>query len=162
VITFQEMTTHSSMRDWTLTGPAAVVKVVSVNDAAKPVAVKSATGYVTQAKFIKGMNAIQIEAALGLRPNSMKKGGYVFFFARLPLLADVEQRFTADMPDGQIWSDKEMEAYMQARADRDASGSDLVQSYPPGSARVMQWQLTKPVPLSGLWKQVTPSLPFEI
>ncbi|MDB5557701.1 MAG: hypothetical protein JWQ36_635, partial [Enterovirga sp.] len=39
---------------------------------------------------------------------------------------------------------------------------DLVQSYPPGSARVMQWQLTKPVPRSGLWKQVTPSSPFEI
>jgi hypothetical protein len=162
VITFQELATFSSSRDWTLSGPNAVVKVVSIEDADRPARNKSAKGYITQAKYLKGLNALQIESALGLRPNNLKRGCYVFYFARLPEMGEVEQRFMADMPDGKVWDADMHRDYLAARDARDASGSDVVHFYPPGSARVKQWALTKEVPLSGLSKLVTPSAPFEV
>ena len=111
------------------------MKVVSVADAGRPAQMKSAKGYVTQAKHLKGLNATQIETGLGLRPLSLKCGAYVFYFARLPEMHEVEQRFTADMPDGKIWDDQMHTAYLAARDKRDASGSDVIDYYPPGFSR---------------------------
>ncbi|MCJ2034351.1 hypothetical protein [Methylobacterium sp. J-068] len=162
MITFQELATFSSFRSWTLSGENAVVKAVSVEDAVRPASLRTATGYVTQAKFLRNLNSLQIESSLGLRPNSMKKGCYVFYFAEMPKLKDVDQRFTADLPDGKVWSETVQQAYEDARAAARQSGSDRIEFYPPGSAKIMQWQLMRPSKLSGLWKLVTPSVPFEV
>ena len=162
MITFQELATFTSSRDWTLTGENALVKVVTLEGASNPASLGCATGYVTQAKFLRGLNAHEIEARLGLRPNSTKRGFYVMYFAWLPKLAEVEQRFSADMPDGKVWTDSMHSDFEKSRAEAQQSGSDRVDFFPPGSSRIKQWKLTEPVRLSGHWKVVTPSVPFEV
>ncbi len=67
----------------------------------------------------------------------------------------------ADMPDGKVWTDELHEAYNKARDETKASNSDLINFYPPGSAKIMQWTLTRPVPLSGHRQLVTASVPFK-
>ena len=161
MITFQELTTFTSIREWRLTGRDAVVKVVSTEDAAQAVQRKTAMGYVTQAKFLAGKNAFQIERDLGLRPESLRKGAFVLYFVRLPTLSEVDQRYTAAFPDGTVWTPEKHREFDQARDAYKNSHATRVEYYPPGSGRVMQWKLISPVPLSGKAMQVTTSTTFN-
>ncbi len=63
-----------------------------------------ATGYFTQAKFLKNLNSLEIERDLGLRPESLVRGGFVFYFSRLPRFEEVVYRYAAVMPAGQVWT----------------------------------------------------------
>jgi hypothetical protein len=160
--TLQELATDSSMVDWKLIGKNALIKVISTEEAPDVIRRKFATGYVTQAKFLKGLNAFQIERDLGLRPQSLGKGAFILYFARLPRLSEVEQRFTAALPDGKVWTPGMHDAFDKARDAYKSSHATRVEYYPPGSARAKQWKLISPVPLSGKSIQVTPSMTFNL
>ena len=160
--TLGELATYSSIRDWSLTGPDAVVKVVATEEADRVVRAKSALGYVTQAKYLAGKNAFQIERDLGLRPESLRKGAFVFYFAKLPALDGVEQRYTANFPDGGVWTEEQQKDYFLAREHYRTSHATRVEHYPPGSERVKQRKLTRPLPISGRFLQVTTSTTFNL
>jgi hypothetical protein len=163
MVTFRELATFTSMRDWRLTGRDAVVKVVSTEDSDLARRTKTVWGYVTQAKFLAGKNAFQIERDLGLRPESLRRGAFVLYFLRLPTLAEVEQRYTADFPDGTPWTPEKQTEFDLARdAYYKNPYATQIEYYPPGSSRVMQWELLSPVPLSGKASQVTTSTTFNL
>jgi len=163
MVTFQELATFCGMNDWKLTGRDAVVKVVSVMYAGEMLRAGFAKGYVTQAKFLKGLNATQIETRLGVPPFSLRGGAYVLYFAELPDANTVDQRYYASMPAGRIWDHNlDMGKYLTARDERDASGSDVIRFYPPGSSSILQWELHTPVRLAHHWKIITPSMPFQV
>ena len=160
--TIQELATDSSMVDWKLTGKNALIKVVSTEEAPDAIRRRFAMGYVTQAKFLKGLNAFQIERDLGLRPQSLSKGAFILYFARLPQLSEVEQRFSAALPDGKVWTPDMHDAFDKARDAYKNSHATLVDYYPPGSDSAKQWKLISPVPLSGKSVQVTTSMTFNL
>ncbi len=159
--TLQQLATESSMRHWTLTGPNAVVKVLSLELANGPQAPDQARGYITQAKFLDGLTSLQIERDLGLRPQSLLRGAVVRYLARLPRFEEVEYRYSAAMPDGQVWTDEMHAAHDDARLRYRTSNDTVVQSYPPGAVEVLQWRLTAPVPFGLLRHTVTSVIPFR-
>ena len=85
----------------------------------------------------------------------------MLYFLRLPTLAEVDQRYTADFPDGTVWTPEKHREFDLARDAYKNSYATRVEYYPPGSSRVMQWKLLSPVPLSGKSSQVTTSTTFN-
>jgi hypothetical protein len=129
LITFQELATFTSSRDWTLTGRAR--QSGHHRGRIEPRITWLRNRICHPGKFLRGLNAHEIEARLGLRPNSTKRGFYVMYFARLPKLAEVEQRFSADMPDGKVWTDSMHSDFEKSRAEAQQSGSDRVDFFLP-------------------------------
>ena len=152
------------MRFWTLSGPGAIVKVLSLADATGPRPPAAASGYLTQAKFLKGLNSSQIERDLGLQPQSLKQGGFVCYLARLPTYDEVEYRFSAALPDGQFWTSQMHEEFDRARSRYTGMRGEVIEGYPPGSERALQWRL-KPgvaVPFSGSRVFISPVISFSV
>ena len=161
MVTVGEQITARSMEGWTLAGPSALVKAVSV-DMEREVRKRGVVaGYITQAKFLTNLNANQIERDLGLRPGSMRRGLVVFWLARLPKLNEVEQRYFANWPGGYPWTELQYAEYLKARNDNLKNFADTINYYVPGSDRLPQWRLLSPVQISGFCRQSTPSMPFN-
>ena len=116
---------------WSVVGPNRLVKVVPLLPAGQgrryePPA-SGMGGYITIARSIRAKTPDAIEKALGLPPRSLASGAVVYNFARLPLSHEVEYELTADHPDG---------LYPTFLSSPD---------YPPGSAKVHQWQIKQGV-----------------
>ena len=162
MVTLGEQLTARSMEGWTLSGPNALVKVVSVEMAREVQKRGVVAGYVTQAKFLTGLNANQIERDLGLRPGSMRRGLLVFWLARLPKMNEIEQRYFANWPGGYPWTEWQYKEYMEKREGMLTNTNQILDYYVPGSDQLRQWRLSSPVEISGLCRQSTPSTPFSL
>lgn len=102
-------------------------------------------GYVTQAKYLYGLTAPQIEVALGLRRFELRDIAFVHGLDELPAPSDFEFRLFAVFPDGKVATD-----YDRGRQDDlaiERSYHPVGRVYRPGSEMVPQWKLTGPVRL---------------
>ncbi len=157
----------SSMAHWKLTGKDRIVKVVSPSGQMAIASYGTAMGYVTQEKYLYGKNSAQIEMLLGLRPGELSQLCSIYSISRLPTADEVEYKFSCAFPDGKTFDDAQAETMMQAREDfldganlYDRSMVPVTQYYPPGSAMVPQWKLTKPVPIGSKIADVTRQFVF--
>lgn len=180
--TFGELVFASSMRTWSDRPGMRLVKVLSPsarnhaealsrsarNHAGDPPPPRI-TGYITQEKYLYGMTASQIERTLGLRPGELAQMAHIFTLSRLPTAAEVDFRLSAVFPDGKPMEATQWAAHLKARDDyrlglnlHERSMVPVVQSYPPGSAMVPQWCLTKgiAIPAKALVATVTAQFPF--
>lgn len=119
--------------NWSLVGPNRLVKVVillptGAGNMSMTDALGGVGGYVTQAKFIAGLTCSEIEEALGLERESLKFGAVIHTLARLPAPTEYTYELTAEYPDGMV--------YNPAMSNED---------YPPGSAKIHQWEIRKDV-----------------
>lgn len=167
----------SSMKNWSLTGRSRLVKVFGIS-ARNFMGSESnpdkdhVRGYVTEERYLWGLNATEIETKLGLRPFELRPLAYVYSLERLPTSDEVEFKFSAGFPDGKpVGRGKDKEEFhkdmMKAREDYAAnkntvtrSMTPVVQLYGPGSFRIPQWKLTAPVPVGKLIATVSPTLAF--
>jgi hypothetical protein len=60
-------------------------------------------GYITCRKFIAGRTLQEAERILGLRPNELANGAYVYEFVRLPKADEFDLRGYTQTPAGQPW-----------------------------------------------------------
>lgn len=174
---FGEAAKISSVKFWSLTGSNRIVKVVSAKSEMALVtgsgsgtgsAKLSAKGYVTQEKYLYGKTAGGIERILGLRPGELSTMCYVYSFARLPTLDEVEFKFTCAFPDGKPFEEEQAQDLMQKRDDFSAGRnlydhaiSPVAQYYPPGSNMVPQWRLKTEVPIKERVAAVFGQLVFQ-
>ena len=153
----------SSARDWALTGRNALVIVVGPT---APHDLKEVGGYITQQKFIYGLDNTEMERALGLAPGKLQPVAYVWKLARLPKAGEYDYRLSTAMPDGKFL-DRDAETSegsgvtnrqaMEMANDYYAGGADgevpaeIASFYPPGSLLPMQWTILRGVkiPVAG-------------
>lgn len=161
--TVEELLKRNAMRIWTLTGPNALVKVVEVPRAVRVKGEGKLFGYFTQAKYIDGLSSNQIQRDLGLPPGSGELGMWVFWFSRLPLYEEFDQRYFACFPGGKPWTEAEYEKFNQARKDYLTKPDAFTGSYPPGSPDIPQWEIKKGLTIKtgGMIRSVTSFQPFE-
>lgn len=143
---FAEIARASSMANWRLQGREGLVKVMS-KSSAQYMQLKSdlsqvrVKGYIGLAKYIYGLNAAQIERALGLPPASMVSGAYIYSLSRLPTFNEVDFRYSLAWPDGKVPTPAEYTALLDRR---DAAIVGLTSEptlYPPGGSHIPQWRL---------------------
>ena len=178
--TFGELAKLASMKHWTLEGDRQLVKVVSAagHDYIMRAGADRATGggYITEKRYLWGLDNTQIERVLGLRPGELKNIAYVFDLARLPTADEVEFHYSTAFPGGEsVWDGKggvtPKYAAEKARAEKDfAAGRGsmdrsywpVVDHYPMGSAMVPQWKLRAGVaiPLRMPPRLASPHQPF--
>lgn len=115
-----------------LAGTNRMVKVAALATMSTPVFAR-VSGYVTQEKFLCGKSPQQIEAALGLKGDSLKTGCRVYRFRRQPGPSECTYELTTAFPDGL--------AYHEGFSNPD---------YPPGDARIHQWRLCVEIPVDHL------------
>ncbi|MCF7699943.1 hypothetical protein [Loktanella sp. M215] len=113
---------------WCLVGPSRLVKVQAAEVACGPRLPVGRTGmgvdgYFTVAQFIKGMDALEIRAALGLHSDSMTGGAVIYSFLRLPNPTEYVYELTADKLDGLEYT------------------SISNPNYLPGSRKIHQWRI---------------------
>ena len=159
----QDLAKDSSMRHWALGGKNALVKVYPIRQAHGPDRPAGITGYFTQAKFLNGMTALQIERALGLQPQSLLEGAAVLYAAKLPGFHQIDYRYSASMPDGKVWTPEMHDRFDRERRAYTGMRGDVVRDYPPGAAEVLQWQL-KPgirLPIADHRGYATVTAPFR-
>lgn len=164
---FMDLATAASNRDWALEGGRRLVKVANSHARDEILRRRTVSGYVTQERYLYGMTAKEIERALGLRPFELRGVAYIFSLARLPHAGEFEYHFSAAFPGGQPVGPGGPAGMQSARAGYDSrwrpgkrSHRPVVDYYPPGSAMVRQWRLTRPVELGSLVATVTDTLPF--
>lgn len=157
------------MISWKPSGKNRLVKVVSPHGENRISESGLAGGYVTQEKYLYGMNSTRIERILGLRPGELRTRAIIYGFSRLPRPAEVDFKLSTAFPDGVPFGDDHVEQAMQARADfsagvnlYDNSGEPVTQYYQPGSAMVPQWKIKRgcEIPVSGVIAVVTPVIAF--
>ena len=179
--TFGDAIKDSSTRTWSTLGKARLVKVMGARaeeqmhaHARKARATSGAAtlklaamGYITQEKYLYGLTASMIERVLGLRPFELQGIAYVYPLARLPRADEFEFKFSASMPDGEVFgsahqsqADKARDDYRKGKNLRERSFNDVVQYYPPGSGMVPQWKLVKPVPVGPMVGVATSHVAF--
>jgi len=171
----------SSMKNWSLTGRSRLVKVFSISarkflkspDNPDANHIKDhLSGYITEERYLWGLNATEIETKLGLRSFELRPLAYVYTLERLPTAEEVEFKFSAAFPDGkpvEVGEDKKAfhKDMMEKREDY-AKGKNLLkrsmtpvpQIYGPGSGGIPQWKLIAPVPVGKLVATVSPTLAF--
>lgn len=167
----------SSMKHWSLTGRSRLVKVFGMSarnfmgSEGNPNK-DHVSGYVTEERYLWGLNATEIEMKLGLRAFELRPVAYVYSMARLPTADEVEFKFSAGYPDGKpVGVGEDKDAFhadmMKARKDyADGEGTlnrsmtPVVQLYGPGSFKIPQWKLIAPVPVGNLIATVSPTLAF--
>ena len=160
----------SSMAHWRLHGRDGLVKVMNEDSArhmrlSPDLARVRVKGYIGIAKYIYGLNAQQIERALGLPPHCMANGAYVYCLDRLPAFSEVDFKFSLAWPDGKVPAPAE---YMDMLKRRDAAYAGLTSEpslYPPGGGHIPQWRLNFDRGHSGipgsLIQVVTATEPFK-
>lgn len=123
---------HDATRteNWSLHGPNRIVKVqaalpVGAQQAVLPVGAQAShvSGYITLAKFIKGMTPDRIEKALGLRVGSLASGAVIYNLARRPMSHEYDYELTANRPGGLAVS------FMSS------------EDFPPGARSIHQWAI---------------------
>lgn len=159
----------SSMRHWSLEGRSRLVKVLSVSAAKYAMEFNGGalSGYITEERFLWGLNSHQIERFLGLRTHELRPLAQIHALSRLPKPNEVEFKFSAAFPDGDVYTNKDHDNLLAARrafldgSDRHTrSMTPVVNAYPPGSGMIPQWRLTVEIPSGGLISTVMPTLPF--
>lgn len=167
--TIGELAGAASTRSWTVTGKTRLVKVYNRENAvAATRRYKTVMGYVTQEKYLYGLTAPEIEAALGLRPMELKGGAWVYSLTRLPTPGEVEFKLSTAFPDGRVFDDPTAAGadnlflrHMAARKEFNRGRTRYLESYPPGKAHIPQWKITSPIPLGGLIQVATDVIPFS-
>lgn len=145
--TLGEAARESSTRSWTLTGKTMLVKVigesalphVKLGDGPETVRL---SGYFTQAKYLYGLTAGEMERALGLPPHRLAAGAYVYAFSRLPAVDEIEFKYSLAFPDGLIPTREEFDSMLDRRDSALAGRSSEPNLYPPGGTHIPQWKLT--------------------
>lgn len=113
---------------WCLVGPSRLIKVQAA-EVVRGLRLPAGRtgmgidGYFTTAQSIKGMDALEIRAALGLHSDSMKGGAVIYNFLRFPNPTEYVYELTADKPDGLEHTPR----------------SNL--NYLPGSKKIHQWRI---------------------
>jgi hypothetical protein len=175
-----EMMKASSMAHWSLTGRQQLVKVVNksmynqIMGEEKPD--RYTGGYITEKRYLWGLNNRQIEQFLGLREYELKHVAFVFGLSRLPTSDEIDFRFSAAFPNGESpfvgdgtlsldYTNSKTKAETEFAAGKGSTkNSDwpVVDFYPMGSAMVPQWQVREKVriPVCGLLATVTENQPF--
>jgi hypothetical protein len=144
--TLEELARYRSMQDWRLTGRDAIAKVISQEEAIKrsgtgSIATLGLKGYITISKYLFGLNAPELERALGLPPLSLNSGACIYMFTRLPTYDEVDFKYSLAWPDGKVPTAAE---YADLISRRDANYAASVSDpslYPPGGAHIPQWRL---------------------
>ncbi|MEY8098179.1 hypothetical protein AB9F29_12225 [Falsihalocynthiibacter sp. S25ZX9] len=178
--TFETLAKASSMGHWSLNGRQQLVKVVSASGRDylmnKSEAERFGGGYITEKRYLWGLNNRQMEQVLGLRPHELKHVAFVFGLSRLPTSDEVDFRLTADFPDGKSpfetggtisrdYTNAKTKAeaeFATGKGSTDRSYWPVVDFYPMGSGMVPQWQVraNAKIPVSGLLATVTQDRPF--
>ena len=136
----------SSMAHWKLSGRDGLVKVMNEDSArvfqlAADLSKAKVKGYIGQQKYLYGLNAGQIERALGLPPHSMASGAYLYSLSRLPGFDEVDFKFSLAWPDGKVPSDAEYRDLLSRRDAALKGVSSEPNLYPPGGSHIPQWRL---------------------
>jgi hypothetical protein len=130
---------------WSLNGPNRLVKVTRPSAIMNRANRARAVGYVTQEKFLFGKTPIDIERALGLPPLCFTRGCRIFRLERLPRRGEYNDELTAVYPGGLAFNPADAlegrERYLNDRSLHE------VPYYPPGDARIPQWDVTVSIPL---------------
>lgn len=143
-----ELAREASMRSWSLTGRTGLVKVMN-GGSADHLAIGpgrdrvSVSGYITQAKYLYGLTAGQLERALGLPPLSMVAGAYIYGLSRLPAFAEIDFRYSLAWPDGKVPTPAEYADMLDRRDNALAGLSSEPSLYPPGGAHIPQWRIDR-------------------
>jgi hypothetical protein len=111
---------------WALKGFNAVVKVVPAG-----VSRPHAAGYITLGKYLINKTPSCIVADLGLDSSKFHRGLRVYRLTRLPQITEYDFELSAAFPNGL--------AYVPGLSDR---------RYPPGSGKVLQWQIREGTQIS--------------
>ena len=161
---------RSSMRFWNLNGRTRLVKVMSVSSEKFAFGQRGGaiSGYVTEERYLWGMNNHQIERFLGLRPHELRMMARIHILSRLPKPEEVEFKLSAAFPDGMAYDDDQhakvmaaRQAYFEGEHSYSRSLTPIIDAYPTGSDMVPQWRLTTPIPSGGLIATVIPTVPFS-
>lgn len=170
----KEAINASSARDWALSGRNGLVKVVGPM---APDNIKEVGGYITQEKFLYGLNNIEMERALGLAPGKLQPVAFVWRLARLPKPGEYDYRMSTALPDGKF-----MDRAAETEKGSGVTNAEAIEKvndyyaggtggkvpdeingfYPPGSALPLQWVISKGVkiPVAGSRIEVTGKNPF--
>jgi hypothetical protein len=125
-----EMREGLRRENWSLSGPARIVKVIA---AGTEIGVNPKTnqwgglGYITLGKNLVGRTPKDIEGSLGLRIGSMTAGAWIYKISQFPLFGQYEYELTADYPDGLSFNPIHASPF-----------------YPPGARWAHQWRITDP------------------
>lgn len=115
------------------------------------------------------MTCVEMERAMGLRPNELSHYANVYSLGRLPTASEFEYKFSLAFPGGEVFDEEKKEDFFKKRTDYLESGGRhhgaydaTIDAYPPGSAMIPQWTLKTGVeiPVGSLICSVTKLTPF--